>query len=148
MIVVFPIHLVAIIVWLGGLFALMVVLSPATRAMDSVAHASLWHRALSRFFVWGSISLGIIVATGIALVHLRFAGQPPLIHRVNMFIGVPAIALFVYVLLGPYRSCRRAIADRDWKAAEHSVSRIRVLLALVLLLGMVSSVVSAVGRYL
>jgi uncharacterized membrane protein len=145
----FPIHVVAIIVWLGGLFLLAVVLGPTTGAMDPAARAALWHRLLSRFFAWGSTSLAVIVATGIAIVQLRFGGfsNMPAIHRWNMIVGLPAIGLFAYARLGPWRACRRAIADRDWTSAEHNMSRIRALFGIVLALGLVASVASAAGRF-
>jgi uncharacterized membrane protein len=149
LIVAFPIHIVAIIVWLGSLFMLVSVVGPTTRALDAAASASLWHRLLSRFFLWGSTSLAIIVATGIVIGPVRFGGfsNVPELHRWNMIIGLPAIALFAYAHLGPYRAFGRAIADRDWNAAGQRVARIRALLGTVLILGLVASVVSAVARF-
>jgi uncharacterized membrane protein len=78
-----PIHLVTVIVWLGGLFGLSVAFRPSTRDPQSV----------SRLFRWASISLALIVASGVALVQLRFGGYSgtPLVHRLNMAIGLPAI---------------------------------------------------------
>jgi uncharacterized membrane protein len=125
------------------------VLAPATRGMDSAARAALWHRLLSRFFVWGSIGLAITVASGIAIVQLRFGGfsSVPAVHRWNMIVGLPAIALFAYAQLGPWRACRRAITRGDWTAADHSVARIRRLFGIVLTLGLVASIASAAGRF-
>lgn len=149
MIIAFPIHVIAVIVWLGGLFLLAVMLGPTAREVDSAASASLWHRLLSRFFVWGSISLAIAVASGIAIVQLRFDGFSgiPAVHRWNMIVGLPAIALFSYAQIGPWRACRRAIAEGDWIAVEHSGSRIRTLFGIVVTLGLVASAASAAGRF-
>jgi uncharacterized membrane protein len=149
MIVALPVHIVAIIVWLGGLFLLTVVLGPTIRELAPTASISLWHRVLSRFFVWGSVGLVAIVASGIAIVQLRFGGFSgmPVIHRWNMVVGVPAIALYAYAQIVPWRACCRAIADDDWIVAGKNAAQIRTLLGIVLALGLIASVVSAAGRF-
>jgi uncharacterized membrane protein len=143
-----PIHMIAIIVWLGGLFLLTVVLGPTIRDMAPTARASIWYRVLSRFFVWGSIALAAIVASGIAVVRLRFGGLSgvPAIHQWNMIVGIPAIGLYVYAQLIPWRTCRRATAVDDWILAEKSISRIRTLFGIALTMALVAAVVSSVAR--
>jgi uncharacterized membrane protein len=145
-----PIHIVAIVVWLGGLFLMSLVVQPSIRGLDSRLALSLWSRTLSRFMVWGSVSLIAIVASGIALVNLRFGGFSgmPTLHRLNMVIGIPAIALFAYVALVKWQRARRALARGDSIAAETSIRTIRRLMAIILAFGLIASIVSAVGRSL
>ena len=150
MTLVFPLHVVATIVLLGGLFFASVVFRPIARGLDVATASSLWLQILSRLFAWGWVSLLLILATGIAMVSLKFGGFSgvPMIHRGNMAIGIPAIALFGYAFFGPWRQCRRTISRRHWAAAEKELTRVRVLMGIVLTLGLVASVVSAVGRYI
>lgn len=143
-----PLHILAIVVWLGGLFVVTVVFAPSMRPLDSRTALPLWHRTLSRFFLWTSVGLAVIVGSGIALVQLRFGGFSgmPALHRGNMFIGLPAIALYVYTYFVPWRRCRHALARNDLAAAETNIARSRVLMSVILVLGAVSAAVSAVGR--
>lgn len=150
MIVVFPLHLLAAIVLVGGLFYASVVFWPLARGLDIETASSLWQQMLSRFFAWGWLSLLLILATGIAMVFLKFGGFSgvPMIHRGNMALGIPAIVLFGYVFFGPWQQYRRSVLRRDWTAARKEITRIRVQIGIVLVLGLLASVVSAVGRYL
>ena len=150
MTIVFPLHIVATIVLLGGLFFGLVVFRPIARDLDIETALSLWQQMLSRFFAWGWVSLLLILATGISMVFLKFGGLSgvPMIHRGNMVIGIPAIVLFGYLFVGPWRQYRRTMSRRDWNAAKKEIRRVRVLMSIILVLGLVASVVSAVGRYM
>jgi uncharacterized membrane protein len=63
-----------------------------------------------------------------------------------MMIGIPAIALFWYLYLAPWRQFRRAVSSRDWTDAENGLRRIRITMAIILTLGLIASAVSVVGR--
>jgi hypothetical protein len=65
-----------------------------------------------------------------------------------MVIGIPAIVLFGYLFFGPWQRYRRTIPRRDWNGAEKEIRRVRVVMGIILVLGLVASVVSAVGRYI
>jgi uncharacterized membrane protein len=150
MTVALPLHIVAAIVLLGGLFFASVVFRPIARDLDIETASTLRQQVWSRFFAWGWVSLLLILATGIAMVFLRFGGFSgvPLIHRANMAIGIPAMALFGYVFFGPWREYRRRVARRDWSAAQEEIKRIHVLMGVIVGLGFVASVVSAIGRFI
>lgn len=150
MTVLFPLHIVATIVLLGGLFFAWFVFRPIARDLDIETASSLWQQMLSRFFAWGWVSLLLILATGVGMVFLKFGGFSgvPMIHRGNMVVGIPAIALFGYLFFGPWQQYRRTISRRDWNAAEKEIRRVRVVMGIILVLGVVASVVSAVGRYI
>jgi uncharacterized membrane protein len=150
MTVVFPLHILATIVFLGGLFFASVVFQPIARGLDIETASSLWHQVLSRFFAWAWVSMLLILATGIGMVFLKFGGFSgvPMIHRGNMAIGIPAIALFGYVFFGPWQLYRRTMSRGDLTAAQRELTRVRVVMAIILVLGLVASVVSGVGRYI
>ena len=150
MTIAFPLHVLAAIVFIGGLFSAVIVSRPLARGLDTEAASVLWQQALSRVFAWAWGSLLLIVATGIVMVSLKFggfSGVPP-IHRANMAIGIPAMLLFGYAFFGPWQRYRRTIARGDLTAAHWALSRVRVLMGVTLGLGLLASVVSAVGRYI
>ena len=150
MTVVLPLHILATIVFLGGLFFASVVFQPVARGLNIETSSSLWHQILSRFFAWAWVSMVLILATGIGIVFLKFGGFSgvPMIHRANMAIGIPAIVLFGYVFFGPWQRYRRTITRGDWTAAKRELTRVRAVIAVILGLGLLASVVSAVGRYM
>ena len=106
-------------------------------------------RMLSRVFAPAWISLLLILATGIGMVFLKFGGFSgvPTIHRANMLIGIPAIALFGYGFFGPWQQYRRAISRRDWPAALKAGTRVRLMTGIVLVLGYVCSAAVLVRDY-
>jgi uncharacterized membrane protein len=144
MIVAFPLHIVAMVVWLGGLVVLTTV---APRLADE-QRALWWHRSLERFVVLGSVALGIILFTGIALVQLRFGGfsNVPALHRWNMLLGLPAIALHAHAHFVHWPALRRAVDARDWRDAERRASTVSARFAVIATLGMSAAIVSLVGR--
>jgi uncharacterized membrane protein len=105
---------------------------------------------LSRFFAWGLVSLLLILVTGISMVFLKFGGYSgtPTVHRGNMAVGIAAMTLFVYVFFGPWQQYRRTTLRRDWTAARKAMTRVQVVMRIILVLGLIASVVSAVGRYI
>jgi uncharacterized membrane protein len=149
MTVVLPLHILATIVFVGGLFFASVVFQPVARGLNIDTSSSLWYQILSRFFAWAWVSMLLILATGIGMVFLKFGGFSgvPMIHRGNMAIGIPAIVLFVYVFFGPWQRYRRTVSRRDWTTAQREITRVRVVLGIILVLGLLASIVSAVGRY-
>jgi len=146
---VLPIHVLATIIWLGGLFLLSVVFAPSARRLDQAPALFMWHNVLSRFFILAWICMALILVTGIALVFLAFGGFSgvPIIHRVNSAIGIPAIILYGYLYFVPWRRFRRAMWNNDLNAAEKSLGQARLLMAIIVSLGLVASVVSVAARY-
>jgi len=59
------IHLLAVLIWVGGMFFAYVVLRPATaEALDLPQRMNLWAVVLRLFFNWVWASAGIILITG------------------------------------------------------------------------------------
>jgi uncharacterized membrane protein len=150
MTIVFPLHVLATIVFLGGLFFAVVVFPPIVVRLKTESASFLWQHLLNRLFVWAWVSMLVILGTGIGMVFLKFGGFSgvPLIHRQNMAVGIPAIILFGYAFFGPWGQYRRTIAHGDWTAATTELMRLRFVIAVSLGLGLVASAVSAVGRYI
>jgi uncharacterized membrane protein len=146
----FPLHVLAALVFVGGVFSAVIVSHSLARGLNTEAASVLWQQVLSRVLGWAWGSLLLVVATGIVMVALKFggfSGVPPL-HRANMAIGIPAMLLFGYAFFGPWQRYRRTMARGDLTVAHRALSRVRVLMSVILGLGLLASVVSAVGRYI
>ena len=146
---VLALHIVGIVVWLGGLFFVTFIAAPSVGRLDAAAARAFWRHLLSRFLVFGGASLVLVIATGVAMVFLVFGGYAhiPGLHRVNMMIGIPAIALFGYVAVVPWRRLRRACDAGDEVSADRSIRLARALVAAALMLGLTAAATSALARY-
>jgi len=65
-------HLLAALLWLGGMFFLAVVGAPVLRKLESAAlRGHLFHELGLRFRTVGWITLVVLVTTGIWILHMR-----------------------------------------------------------------------------
>jgi uncharacterized membrane protein len=143
-------HILAAVIWVGGMFFAHVVLRPSAGALDAQTRMALWERVLRRFFAWVWVSIVALLVSGFAMVMIGFGGFASLAHYINvmMAVGIVMMMLFAHVYYSPWKRFRRAVAAADWALAERNVGQIRLLVTVNLLLGLITVVVGASGRYL
>jgi uncharacterized membrane protein len=142
-------HILAAIIWIGGMFFAHMVLRPSAGALDLPTRLALWHRVLGRFFKWVWASIAALLLSGFAMVLIGYGGfavLPPNISLM-MTVGVLMIAIFTYIYFVPWQRFHRGVAAGDWPGAEHSIKRLRRLVGLNLLLGLATVVLAAAGTY-
>jgi uncharacterized membrane protein len=142
-------HILAAVIWVGGMFFAHMVLRPSAGPLDPPTRLALWARVLERFFIWVWVSIAVLLASGFAMVMIGFGGFAALAHYINvmMAVGIIMVMLFAHVYFAPWRRMRRAVAAADWVEAERNIKKIRVLVTVNLLLGLITVVVGASGRY-
>ncbi|MEX6503157.1 CopD family protein [Pseudomonas zhanjiangensis] len=135
----YALHLLAALVWVGGMFFAWMVLRPAAvSTLEAPARLQLWLEVLRRFFqwVWGAVL--ILPITGVGLLHLHFAGfdsAPRYVHvMMGLYIAMLALFLRVQVLLLP--ELRRAVSSEDWPGGGAVLGQIRRWVGINLLLGL------------
>src|SRR5580692_6979546 len=129
-------HILAAIIWIGGMFFSHVVLRPSAGALDPPARLALWDRVLGRFFMWVWLSIAALLLSGFAMVFIGYGGfavLPPNISLM-MTVGVLMVAIFIYINCVPWQRFHHGVATADWPNAEHNIKRIRRLVGLNLLL--------------
>jgi uncharacterized membrane protein len=138
-------HILAAIIWIGGMFFAHVVLRPSAGALDLPARLGLWDRVLSRFFMWVWLSIGALLPSGFAMVFIGYGGFAVLPSNISlmMTVGVLMVVIFTYIYCIPWPRFRRALAAADWPGAELSIGKIRRLVGLNLLLGLATVVLAA-----
>ncbi len=143
------IHILAAVIWVGGMFFAYLVLRPSAGPLEPALRLSLWQRVFARFFpvVWASILA--LVASGYGMVFLFLGG----FHGVGVHVhvmqgtGIVMILLFLHLFFAPWRRFQSAIAAGDLPAAGRNLETIRVLVASNLVIGLITVVVGASGRY-
>ena len=63
-------------------------------------------------------------------------------------LGSLMMLIFLHVFFAPYRRLTRAVAARDWPAGGKALSQIRILVGINTVLGLLTTLVGAGGRYI
>ncbi|WP_374980159.1 DUF2269 family protein [Pseudomonas solani] len=135
----YAVHVLAALVWVGGMFFAWIVLRPAAvQALDAPARLKLWVEVFRRFFLWVWVAVVLLPVSGVGMMHMRFAGfdgAPRYVH-IMMGLYIAMLALFLRVNALQLPELRRAVAAEDWPAGGAVLARIRRLVGSNLLLGL------------
>jgi uncharacterized membrane protein len=149
MIVGLALHILAAVIWVGGMFFAYVALRPSAGALEPALRLPLWHRVFGRFFPWVWASIVALLASGYFMVFAGFGGFRGVGLHVHVMqtTGILMMMLFLHLFYAPWKRFRRAIAAGDLAAAGKNLEQIRILVATNLILGLVTVIVGASGRY-
>ena len=138
---VLAVHVLCAVIWVGGMFFAYVVLRPSLSVLEPIQRIALHTQIFRRFFliVWHVMPL--ILLSGFAALFGLFGGPAtaPWNISVMMLLGLIMSAVFLLIVFGPYARFRRT-TDRTTIVA--SMDRIRKLIAVNLVLGIVTVVVA------
>jgi uncharacterized membrane protein len=132
------IHVLATVVWVGGMFFAHQCLRPVALAqLDGPQRLRLWNGVFGRFFPWVWLSVILLLASGHGLIHLfgGFAALPAHVHAMTA-VGYLMAAIFAFIYFVPYARLRRAVSGEDWKAGAAAQDLIRRLVGTNLVLGL------------
>jgi uncharacterized membrane protein len=142
-------HILGAVVWVGGMFLAYMVLRPVTGTLEPPARLLLWRGLFERFFPWVWASIAALLLSGYGMLFLAlggFAGAGVQVHIMNL-TGLVMMALFLHLYFAPWRRMQRALDAGDNAAAAHQLGQIRLIVAINLGLGLITSVIGATGRY-
>jgi len=142
-------HIVAAVIWVGGMFFAYVVLRQSVGPLEPAARLALWHRVLSQFFLWVWLSIATLLVSGFAMVFLVFGGFAavgPHVHAMAA-LGLVMMAIYAHLYFAPWRRFSRAVAAADWPAAGQNLGQMGRLVGINLVLGLLTVVIGAGGRY-
>jgi uncharacterized membrane protein len=149
--VLIAVHLLAAVVWVGGMAFAYTVLRPSVDAtLEPPQKLAVLAAVFRRFFVWVWHAVVLLPLTGyimLAAIGGGFAGSRPYIHLMQG-LGWVMIVLFIAMVFGPYRPFRRAVAAADWPEAARHLPRVRRIIGINLVLGLITVAVGATGRFL
>ena len=142
-------HILASVVWVGGMFFAYVCLRPAAEVLEPPLRLAMWRGTFDRFFplVWGAIAL--LLLSGYAMVFLEFggfAGTGTHVHIMQLS-GLLMMALFAHVFFAPWRRLRTALDAGDLPVAAKQLGSIRRIVLINTVLGVVTVLLGATGRY-
>ena len=143
------IHLLASIIWVGGMFFAYQILRPSVASMEPAARLKLWAGVFQRFFPWVWASVIALMVSGFWMVLAFFGGMKNLGMYIHLMMGIGMLmaVLFVWLWFSPYRSFRSAMASGDVQGAGRQIDRIRHIIAMNLIMGVVVALLSSTGKY-
>jgi uncharacterized membrane protein len=142
-------HVLAAVIWVGGMFFAYVVLRPAAGPLEPPARLGLWARVFGRFFPWVWASIVALLASGYAMLFVHFGGfaGAPLHVNVMQATGILMMLLFLHLYFAPWRRYSRAVEAGAWPDAGAQLNQIRRIVAINLALGLVTVAIGASGRF-
>jgi uncharacterized membrane protein len=142
-------HILAAVIWVGGMFFAYVILRPSVGPLEPALRLALWRRVFSRFFLWVWLIITVLLASGFAMVFLGFGGfaKVGVYIRTMMMSGILMMVIYTYLYVVPWQRFRRAVLSADWPAASKPLEQIRLLVGANLVLGLATVVIGASGRY-
>ena len=141
-------HLLAAIVWVGGMVLMHFIVRPA--AVDTLAppqRLPFLATALGRFFDWVLVAVALLLLSGLAMIEI--AGGLAVVQRsvhVMLLLGLVMAAVFGWLRWRLYPQLQAQVALQAWPQAGQWLARIRSLVALNLVLGVVAIAVLRLGR--
>jgi len=145
------VHLLAAVIWIGGMFFAYVCLRPSLAGiLQPPQPAQLWEAVLGRFFRWVWIAIAMLFLSGFWMGATRYGAIGDWPHWLHTMFGLAVVMslLFMHVFFAPFRRLQRALAANDPDSAAKSIGQIRRLVAVNLCLGLIVAIVGSTGRYL
>jgi uncharacterized membrane protein len=137
------VHVLSIIVWIGGMVFAHFFLRPAVAQLEVPARLRLMHDVLGRFFqvVLGAslltLASGVWMLGRVAKQAVQSGGnfQMPLAWAVMAVLGVAMVAVFLHIRFALFKRLGRAVAASDWAAGGAALAQIRTWVSVNLALG-------------
>ncbi len=137
------VHVLAIIVWIGGMVFAHFFLRPAVAQLEAPVRLRLMHDVLGRFFQTVLVASLLTLASGVwmlgrvakQVVQSGGSFEMPLAWTVMAVLGVALVAIFMHIRFALYKKFGRAVVASDWGAAGAALAQIRTWVLINLALG-------------
>jgi uncharacterized membrane protein len=140
-------HLISVIIWVGGMFFAYFCLRPAAvQVLEPSSRLPLWVASFRRFFKFTAAAVITIILTGLAMllqVGMKFA---PVGWHVMLLLGLLMSVIFAYVYVVLYPKLCKQCDAAAWPAAAATLNSIRKLVGLNLGLSVIVIASAAFAR--
>jgi uncharacterized membrane protein len=137
-------HLLAAIVWVGGMFFAHMALRPAVQELlQPPQRLPLLKKVLDRFFPWVWLAVILILITGYWVFLGPWQGQAGLYVHLMQGLGLVMVGLFSFIYFFPYRRMGHALDAGDMPAAGVQMTTIRRIIGINLVLGLITCLIAA-----
>jgi uncharacterized membrane protein len=147
-------HVVAIIVWVGGMFFAHFFLRSALGQLELPTRLKFMHQVLGRFFKAVIIASVTTLVTGYWMIgrlarasseaNIPFA--MPLSWTIMAGLGTIMVLIFFHIRFALYKRFSLATLAQDWNAAAKSMQTLRTWVGINLLIGVITVLVALSGN--
>ena len=138
-------HVLSIIVWIGGMVFTHFFLRPAVAQLEPPVRLRLMHDLLGRFFGAVLVASLLALVSGVwmlgrvarQVVQSGGSFEMPLAWILMSVLGVLMVAIFLHIRFVLYRRLALAVAATDWPAGGAAMAQIRLWVSINLALGVV-----------
>ena len=138
-------HLLSIVVWVGGMVFAGFFLRPAALQLPPPQRIPLMHAALQRFFAAVLIAIGVVLVTGGWMigrtaketVQAGLAFNMPLDWTIMAALGLLMMAIFAHIRFALFKRLDKAVTAQDWPAGGAALAAIRTWVGVNLVIGVV-----------
>ncbi|HEC13448.1 MAG TPA: hypothetical protein ENI80_09425 [Acidiferrobacteraceae bacterium] len=149
MIIALTLHILSVVIWVGGMFFAYMALRPAALGLEPPQRLPLWSRTFARFFPWVWATIVILPLTGLWLIRgVGGIDNVGIYVYIMLILAVVMILIFMHIFFAPYRKMNKAIGAGDIPAAGKQLSQIRRLVGINLIIGLVTIIVAVGGKAL
>jgi len=141
-------HVLGVVVWVGGMFLMHVAVRPAAvELLQPPQRLALMASVLRRFFFWVAIAVVAVLLSGIGMI-LEGGGfrNAHLSVHVMFAIGLAMMAIFLHIRFVPFKRLQSAVASSQWPVAARHLEQVRLLVTTNLVLGALTIAVATIGR--
>jgi uncharacterized membrane protein len=137
-------HLIAGIVWMGGMTFMLFALRPAAIAtMEAQPRAVLMGQVWKRFYALVLVSIVVLFTTGTHLYTATFRatrlatgdGGVPLGWNIMLVLGITMMLVFGHIYFSGFKKYKRAVAAAEWPLAAKAGALIHKMTLLNFTLG-------------
>ncbi len=140
---VLALHILCAAIWVGGMAFALWIVRPSLGVLEPAQRTAVLNQVFRRFFriVWHVMPLLLLSGWAMLFGYFGSANVNWTVHTMHG-LGLVMAAIFVWVVLGPWPKFRAAVSPAR---AAGSADRIRKLILVNLVLGIVTVVVAALG---
>lgn len=147
------IHLLSVIVWIGGMVFAQFFLRPAAARLAAPERVRLMHEVLGRFFNAVLVAAGLALGSGTWMIGRMARQMAQSGVKFNMPLEWMAMAVLGLVMLGIlghirfvlYQRLTRAVTAAAWPAGGAALASIRTWVMVNLVIGVVIVAVTLLG---
>ncbi|WP_245906023.1 CopD family protein [Teichococcus aestuarii] len=149
MTLVYVLHLLGAVLWVGGMAFAILALRPSLATLPGPQRLAVLGGTYRRFFLVVWHAMPVMLASGYALLfgwYGGFAGSGWHIHTMHL-TGLIMSAVFLAIFFGPWKAMRAALAAGQDAAAAAAADKVRRLVTLNLVIGLLTVIVAGWGRF-
>lgn len=145
------VHVLAAVVWVGGMLMMLAVVRPAAVALiEPPLRLRFFCDMFRRFFAIVWLTIALLLATGFWMALVPFGGLGRVGMHVHIMLGLGLImvGLFAFLFWGAYARMKAALEQDAYPQAVAALAVIRRIVTVNSGLGVAVVLVASAGRYL